>query len=227
MEVINNQNIIAKHAGFLYLTMLLGAIGLVYAPSQILDENSVTNTVQNAINKNALLRIGIMANVVCQLAFLFLAIKLFQLFRGVDVFLSLSLLCIVIASIPVTFLLIHYQVDVLFVVQQKYLSPADIQSRAQWGMIQFRNGLVFIGIFWGLWLIPFGLLVIKSGYLHRHIGYLLVAGGVFYMLDATAFILLPQLSPTTTMLLSIVSTIAELSAIFGLLSKGYKTHKIV
>jgi hypothetical protein len=227
MEVINNQNKIAKHAGFLYLTMLLGAIGLVYAPSQILDENSVVNTVQNAINKNALLRIGIMANVVCQLAFLFLAIKLFQLFRGVDVFLSLSLLCIVIASIPVTFLLIHYQVDVLFVVQQKYLSPADIQSRAQWGMIQFRNGLVFIGIFWGLWLIPFGLLVIKSGYLHRLIGYMLVAGGVMYMLDATAFILLPQLSPTTTMLLSIVSTVAELSAIFGLLSKGYKTHKII
>ena len=227
MEQILNQNKIAKHAGFLYLAMLLGALGLVYAPSQILDENSAAITVQNVLNKNALLRIGIMANVVCQLAFLFLAIKLYQLFRGVDSFLSLSLLGVVIASIPVAFILIHYQVDLLFVVQQKYLSPTDIQSRAQWSMIQFRNGLVFIGIFWGLWLIPFGLLVIKSGYLHRLVGYLLVAGGVFYMLDATVFILLPKLSPTTNMLLSIVSTVAELSAIFGLLSKGYKTHKIV
>jgi hypothetical protein len=222
-----NKNKIAKQAGKLYLLMLFGAVGLVYVPSQILDANQATLTVQNIINQNFLLRIGIIANVICQIAFIFLAIKLFQLFEEVDRFLSLSLLCVVITSVPVAFMLIHYQIDALFIVKQSYLSVNEIESSAQWSMIQFNNGLSFIGIFWGLWLIPFGLLSLKSGYLHKIIGYLLVAGGIAYMLDALVFILVPNLRTFTYVINAIIPTIAELSAIYWLLVKGVNQSKIV
>jgi len=220
-----NKNKLAKQAGIFYLLMLVSVIGLIYAPSEIFDEADASLTFRNIIDKNLLFRIGIVSNVICQLAFIFLAIKLFQLFEEVNKFLSFLLLGVVIASVPISFILIHYQLDALLVVQQKFLTVQEMQSSAQWSMFQFKYGLIFIGIFWGLWLIPFGLLIVKSGYLHRVIGYLLIAGGITYLLDALAFILIPEWRQLTELLNAIFASIAELSAIFWLLVKGVKIQK--
>lgn len=225
METILNKKKLARHAGIFYLLMLFGAVGLVYTPSLILDEHNATATFRNLIDHEFLFRIGIITNVICQIAFIFLAIKLFQLFEGVNRFLSLSLLSIVIASVPVSFILIHFQLDTAFLVQQKFLTDEEIQSSVQWSMLQFKHGLTFIGIFWGLWLIPFGILIVKSGFLPKFIGYLLIAGGITYILDATVFVLLGEVSSFVQLLNAIFPTLAELSAIAGLLIAKFPHEK--
>lgn len=216
------KNKIAKQAGWLYMAMLLGALGLVVAPSQIFDAENPTITFQNLISKVLWLRVGIMANVICQFAFLFLALKLFVLFEKTDRFLSHSLLLVVVASIPVAFDHILFQVDLLELAKTGFVSNNELQVQVQMRFVQFNNQVIFIGLFWGLWLIPFGLLVLKSGYMPKIIGWLLVAGGIAYMLDACAFVLLPEFSNFTSLINSIIPTIAELSAIFWLLAKGIK-----
>ncbi len=57
------------------------------------------------------------------------------------------------------------------------LDPAQTQFLANSFMNQFQNGNLVIGIFWGLWLIPFGLLSCKSGFIPKVIGAILVLGG--------------------------------------------------
>ena len=45
------------------------------------------------------------------------------------------------------------------------------------------NGFLAAGLFWGLWLLPFGWLVLRSGRIPRVLGLLLVLGGIGYVVQ--------------------------------------------
>jgi hypothetical protein len=47
-------------------------------------------------------------------------------------------------------------------------------------------------IFWGLWLLPMGYLVFKSGYLPKILGILLIIAGFSYLIDFVAFVFFPS-----------------------------------
>lgn len=59
-------------------------------------------------------------------------------------------------------------------------------------------GVVIVHIFWGLWLFPLGYLVIRSRYVPRFIGVLLILAGVGYLIDFGTFLLLPGRGTTLT-----------------------------
>jgi predicted transporter len=50
--------------------------------------------------------------------------------------------------------------------------------------------------FWGLWLFPFGMLVNRSGFFPRILGYLLYASGIAYLVTAFVAIVLPEYRST-------------------------------
>jgi hypothetical protein len=57
-------------------------------------------------------------------------------------------------------------------------------QREALGMLFLRlhtHGVLAVEIFWGLWLVPFGLLVMKSRFLPRVLGVLLVVAGGAYV----------------------------------------------
>ncbi len=49
-----------------------------------------------------------------------------------------------------------------------------------------------VSIFWGLWLIPLGLLVYKSGFIPRILGILLIINGAGYVTNSFTFLLFPN-----------------------------------
>lgn len=55
------------------------------------------------------------------------------------------------------------------------------------------NGITIASIFWGLWLIPFGRLVVRSGFIPRVFGYLLFVAGAAYLAVAFATLVMPQI----------------------------------
>ena len=55
-------------------------------------------------------------------------------------------------------------------------------------------------IFWGLWLFPFGICVMRSGFIPRFLGILLMIAAFGYVADAFTELALPQFMPLTTRL---------------------------
>jgi len=55
-------------------------------------------------------------------------------------------------------------------------------------------GYVIAGIFWGLWLFPFGLLAMRSGFIPWWVGLCMLIAGVPYVVSAFTSLAAPQLN---------------------------------
>ncbi|MQA61230.1 MAG: DUF4386 family protein [Actinophytocola sp.] len=74
-------------------------------------------------------------------------------------------------------------------------------------------------VFFGLWLIPMGLAALRSGWTPRPLGWVLIAGGVGYVLSAFVRYLVPSADPITQVLI-VPATIGEFWMIGWLLALG-------
>jgi hypothetical protein len=74
-------------------------------------------------------------------------------------------------------------------------------------------------LFFGLWLIPMGWCVLRSGWLPRGLGLVLIAGGAGYVLSAFAGYLVPGV-PGVVQLLSLPATAGEIWMIGCLLFRS-------
>jgi hypothetical protein len=83
------------------------------------------------------------------------------------------------------------------------------------------EGITVASIFWGLWLFPFGMLVVRSGFIPRALGVLLIVAGVGYLVSAFARLALPAYGPLVSQVLSPLM-VGELPIIFWLLIWGVK-----
>ena len=84
------------------------------------------------------------------------------------------------------------------------------------------QGITVASVFWGLWLFPFGMLVIRSGFIPRVFGVLLMIAGVGYLASSFATLVLPQYAPTIAQVAG--PLVWELPIIFWLLIWGAKTQ---
>jgi len=85
------------------------------------------------------------------------------------------------------------------------------------------QGFIVAQIFWGLWLFPFGLLVIRSGFIPRVLGFLLFIAGFAYLADSMTALILPSYRHIVNQFAGILE-IAEVPIIFWLLIWGAKEH---
>jgi hypothetical protein len=74
-------------------------------------------------------------------------------------------------------------------------------------------------IFFGLWLFPFGLLVIKSGFIPRILGYLLIIAGCSYLVGSLTFLVSPPFGPVVSGIVT-VGYLAELPVVGWLVFKA-------
>ena len=76
-----------------------------------------------------------------------------------------------------------------------FLAVLEKPQRDALAMLFLRlhgQGNVINEIFWGLWLFPFGVLVMRSGFLPRILGVWLIINGFAYVVLSFAGLLLPQ-----------------------------------
>ena len=214
----------ARIAGLLYLVLAItGAYGILYVPSQLVVEGDLVKTVTNIRQHEFFLRSGILSNLIGQTTFLFIALSLYKLFENVSQSLCRMLLTLVTASVPISFFIIFNQLYALMLLNEgfmQHVEPVQLQIMVMSFMKMYQYGNLVIGIFWGLWLIPFGILAFRSGFIPRIIGILLVAGGISYLVDACVFVLFPVLQSITSILVSVFSSVAELGALIWLLAVG-------
>lgn len=83
-------------------------------------------------------------------------------------------------------------------------------------------GIVVVSAYWGLWLFPFGLLVMKSGFFPRILGIVLIIAGFADVVGSFIALLAPDFAEDLSWFLLVPEVAGELSMMLWLLVKGAK-----
>jgi hypothetical protein len=191
----------ARFAGFLYLLLGLSApIGLLYVPGKLIVSGNATATAENLRASGSLLRLGIASELFHQAVGIFLVLALYRLFKEVDEYLAKQLVILgALVSVPIMFVNVLNEIAALILVSGvDFLSvfqKPQLDALAYLFIRLHSQGITVASIFWGLWLFPFGLLVIRSGFIPRVLGYLLMIAGTAYLVTAFIVLILPQYAP--------------------------------
>jgi hypothetical protein len=192
----------ARFAGFLYLLLGITApIGLVYVPSKLFVLGDAAETGRRILSSGSLFRLGVASELVSPIISLFVALALFRLFEEVDAR-QARLLVVLGALLPIPISLLNVLNSIVAQALFQgggFLSAFDRPQLDALGMTFIRlryGGIAVASIFWGLWLFPFGILVVRSRFIPRTLGYLLFLAGVGYLASAVTSLVLPAYATT-------------------------------
>lgn len=182
-----SQNKNARIAGTLYLLLVIsGFTYLVYIPSELIDLQNTTKTIQNIRNSEFLFRLGIVTAICSSLIYMLLPFALYKLLKNVNKVSAKFMVLFALISIPISFVNILNKFSVLTLINKsvygKEIGQAEFQTQVMLHLENYNNGVQLLQIFWGLWLLPFGYLVYKSGFLPKILGIFLMAGCFGYLI---------------------------------------------
>lgn len=197
---MNSQKKLARLAGLLYLIMAItGGFSLLYIPTLIVPGDA-TATANNILASEFLFRLTVIGAMVTQVIFLVLAMSLYRLFEGTDKLLSSLMLILVVAAVPVAFLNVLNQFAVLQLLGAAPYTASFEPDKLSAGVMFFldlhSHGLLAVEIFWGLWLLPFGLLILKSNFIPKILGILLIVACFGYLADVVTRVMFPDHAAT-------------------------------
>lgn len=184
-------------AGALYLVVVVtGLFCLAYVPGQLTVVGNPRATLANIVASDSIFRMGIAAFLIMQIAYLLLPLALYRLFAPVDRTLALLMVALATIGVAVGLAALMHRIEALWLltdpVASRTLAKAQIESAAIGALTAYRSGLQVAQLFWGLWLLPFGLLVLRSGWLPKILGALLVAGCFGYLVQVFGDLLVPS-----------------------------------
>lgn len=214
----------ARRAGLLYLALAVVApIGLVVVPGRTIVSGDAAATAELIRASETLFRIGLASELFHQALGVFVTLALYQLLKNVDPGRALQMLALSLAGIPIVFVSVLGELAALPLVRgAEFLaafSRPEQESLAYLCLRLHAQGIGVASIFWGLWLFPFGALVIRSGFIPRVFGYLLWVAGAAYVATAFANFLLPQYAKVVGQY-AILLEVAELPIVFWLVIRG-------
>jgi hypothetical protein len=133
-------------------------------------------------------------------------------------------------SIPISCLTVLNEIAALMLVRgADFLSAFTKPQLDALAMVFLRmhgSGVLVAQIFWGLWLLPFGMLVYKSGFIPRFFGVFLIANGLAYPIQSFAALFLPRYSGAVSAV-TFPLLFGELAIIAWLLIRGVRERPLV
>ncbi|HUJ14016.1 MAG TPA: DUF4386 domain-containing protein [Thermoanaerobaculia bacterium] len=171
---------------------------LIYVPNKLIVRGDAAATASNVAAHETMFRLAIVNELLGSVMFVFLAFALYRLLQSVDRMLAAMMTILALLSIPISFAGAACEVAAL-----EFLKTPDL------AMLLIRlhgKGIVVNEIFWGLWLFPFGILVIRSGFLPRILGVLLIVNAFAYPIDSVTYMLSPDVSRAVGPWLTIAET---------------------
>ncbi len=207
---------VARFTGLAYLSFLIvGALGLVVIRGTLFVSGDAAKTAANLIEREGLARFGIAAALGAALTQAVVALSFFALFRRVHGFAAGAVAAFGLlgaAALLFAAVFAATALDVALDANATSVQHAYLLSRLQ------GSAWTAGGVFFGLWLLPLGWLVLRSAVMPRPLGWLLLVGGVGYVLNAFLSVLAPNAKGVADALL-VPSTVGELWMIGYLLRK--------
>ena len=220
----------ARFAGRLYVALaLIAPIGLMIVPGKLIVSKDATATADNIRASAGLLRIGIASELIHQALGVFLVLALYRLFKTVDEMLAKQVVILgALVSVPIMFVNVLNELAALVLVgDAQFLAVFERPERDALAYLFLHlhgKGIDVASIFWGLWLFPFGMLVIRSGFIPRILGILLIVAGVAYLASSFTTLVLPRYAPMVSRV-ALPLEAGEIPIIFWLLICGARTRQ--
>ncbi|HKQ99019.1 MAG TPA: DUF4386 domain-containing protein [Pyrinomonadaceae bacterium] len=218
----------ARLAGLLWLlSAATGVFGLFYVRSNLLVSGDAAATAANIVASEFLFRAAIVSSLLAQLFLFFFGLTLYRLLKEVDktlarVFLASIMMTVVVAVVNALnnfgALLVLSQADYL-----KAFTPEQLNATAMIFLRLSNSGQGLLEIFWTPLYFSLGLLIVRSGFLPKILGILLMVMSVGYAINILTKFLAPQFYPTAfTRLAMTLGALGGIPTILWLLVKGAK-----
>lgn len=220
---MNTNKNTARIAGFLYLLQIpLGIFGIIYIPKFLVVPDNVSATISNILAHEFLFRLSMVSAILCALVTVLTAIYISKLLKPVNSSWAGCIVLFAALAAPISVLNELNHVAVLILVKNPSVMSGYSENQVHLLILFFlelhKYGMQLVGIFFGLWLLPMGLLIIKSGFIPRIIGILLLVTCCGYLIDFTIFFL----SPNIKIVVSEYTWLGEVLMVLWLLTKGGK-----
>ena len=218
--------IIARLAGFLYLlTVPLGVFNFAYLPSSLIVSGDAAATAHNIMATESLFRLGIVSALLGAIIAILYVLMLYKLLKPVSKDIAVLMVVLALMGIPIAMLNELTQLGVLQLLSgADYLTvftTAQLQALAYLFVRLHSYGISIAFIFSGLWLLPLGYLVFKSGFLPKILGVLLIIGGFGYLIDVFAEFLFPG----SNLSIGLFTGLSEIFFLLWLLIKGVNVEQ--
>lgn len=201
----------ARVAGLLYaLACGPTPFAILYVPNAVLVPGNAAATADNVRTYGHLVRMAIGGEVASSILMIFAVVAFYRLFRGVSERLALVMALAMLVSVPVVLLnVVNHLAALTLVSGARFLGAFDrdhLDALTYFFLRLHGRGLNVAQVFWGLWLFPLGLLVIRSRFIPGFIGVLLMVAGTGYLASAFTSLLLPPFLPHYARAVSQVAT---------------------
>ena len=214
----------ARIAGWLYLICCIPApFSLLYVPNTLIVSGNATETASRILAHETMFRLAMAGELISAIAFILVLRALYFLLQGVNKRLAALMVTLFAISIPISCLNVLNEFAALVLLKgADFLSVftrPQLDALALVFLRMHNSGFVVAQIFWGLWLLPFGALVYKSGFLPRILGVWLMINCFAYVIPSFTALLLPQYRNVVTRI-ALPFLLGELAIVLWLLIRG-------
>jgi hypothetical protein len=213
----------ARTTGLLYLGLAVsGGLGFLLIRPRLFSAGDPGATLAHLVENEALARAGIVLELLTVVTQALTAVWFYRLFRKAD-----PLNAVGIAAFGlVNAIAVLTSAALLATALQVALHPFG-DTAATVGVLYLISGNLWgvAALFFGLWLIPMGICALRSRWMPRPLGRLLVAGGAGYVLSALIAHLAPGARPVADAL-TYPASAGEFWMIGYLLLHGVRRHAV-
>jgi Domain of unknown function (DUF4386) len=219
----------ARVAGILYLLMAGAAVvSLANLPSWSMAGGDAAAIAGRITASPLRYRLAVVCDLTAQILFVFLVLSLFHLFEGVNRRVARLMLALVLVQVPMAFAnMLLGMAPLVLLSGDEYLSVFDkpqLDALATAFLNLRGHGIRAVMALWGLWLVPFGWLVYRSGFLPRILGLLLMVGCSGYLVGCLTSLLFPAYAGRVLPLTSLA--IGELLITLWLVIRGARSEPL-
>jgi predicted secreted protein len=222
----NNRT--TRLAGVCFLLMVVFGIGAeIFFRQSLIVPGNAAETAANITANGFVFRAGILSDLLMSLFYMLTALVLYQLFVDVDKNLSAMMVIFAMAGSILLMINVLNEMAPLFILNGSgylnTLSREQLQSLAMLYYTSYEHGYMIGQIFFALWVLPLGILIIRSTLIPKVMGILFVAETVFGLIAVIVHFLIPNASMETLFL--VPGTLAEFVFMFWLLIKGVRAAR--
>lgn len=197
MHDLNSLKKQSRIAALLYFVSCLPApFALLYVPNTLIVRGDAAATASNLRYSEALLRLGMAVELFSCTVVIFAVLAFYHLFKTVNQKLALAFMTLFLLSVPVSYLNVLNDLAALTLARGPAFLAAVFDKAQLDALVMFflrlhNQGIILAQIFWGLWLFPFGIVVMRSGFIPRFVGIAALIAGSGYVLSSSISLFLP------------------------------------